>query len=246
MSRKTLVAAIVCAVVLITAWAAAQQVMRFDNALRYLQYYTAGMDRFIPGLRPLQQATNSLLESIERGELVDESLLLLALIYQEQGSFSTAKEVFYEYLNRNPDCGSIYVLIGDLDYLLGDYDLALQSYVKAMMLGEYARAYYGIGLINSHQGITADVTSAFAKAVELAPSFVEARIALAKAYIAVEQYQEARAELETAYLYAPRNAEIHYFLWQIYSQEGDLNKAKHHGELAIQYDPSYAPLISGS
>ncbi|HXK97725.1 MAG TPA: tetratricopeptide repeat protein [Limnochordia bacterium] len=244
MQRRLLWAVVVCAVILGTALTAAQQpAARFENALRYLEYYTAGMDRLIPGLRPLQQAANALSESIEREESADESLLMLALVYQEQGNLAGAKEHLYEYLRRNPDHGWINVLIGDLDYLLGDADLALKSYVKALMVGEYARAYYGIGLINSQQGITPDVIGALAKAVELAPNFVDARIALAKAYIASEQFQEARGELETAYLYAPRRAEIHYYLWQIYTHEGDVGKAKHYGELAVQYDSSYAALI---
>lgn len=246
-SRRILIAAVICTVVFSAVWAAAQQpVLRFESALRYLQYYTAGMDRFIPGLKPLHQATNALLESIEREESVEESLLLLSLIYQEQGNFAAAKETLYEYLQQNPDYGWIYVLVGDIDYLLGDPDLALKSYVKALMVGEYARAYYGIGLINSHMGITADVIGAFAKAVELSPNFVEARIALAKAHLAMNQYEEALTELETAYLYAPRSAEIHYYLWQIYKQQEDMSKAKHHRELAVQYDPSYAALIGGN
>ncbi|HKM17968.1 MAG: tetratricopeptide repeat protein [Firmicutes bacterium] len=181
-------------------------------------------------------------ESINNEETA-ESLLLLSLFYQDQGRYAAAKDVLYEYLQHNPDQGWVWVLIGDLDYLLGDYDLALKSYVKALMVGDYARSYYGIGLINSQQGITADVIGAFKKAVEIAPSFVEARIALAKVYLHTEQYEEARTQLETAYLYAPRDAKIHYYLWKVYTIESDQSKARHHGELAVQYDPGYAELI---
>ncbi|NLM68911.1 MAG: tetratricopeptide repeat protein [Firmicutes bacterium] len=244
MSRKFSALLIICILFLSTALVGAQQrPMWFENALQYLQYYTTGMDRIIPALYPLRQAAGSLQISIDNGEAVDESLLLLGLIYQEEGNTAEAKKVYRQYLERNPDAGWVYVLLGDAEYYSGDNTAALQNYVKALMIDDYARAYYGIGLINMEQGITSDVIAAFAKAVETAPEFVDARTILAKAYFAVDDYEAALTEFETAYLYAPRDAEIHYYLWQLYSLNGDQDKANHYRELAIQYNPEYASLV---
>jgi tetratricopeptide (TPR) repeat protein len=244
MSRKLSAALLVVILLLGTAVVGAQQrSLRFENALQYLQYYSAGMDWIIPALQPLRQAAGSLKAAVDQDEMTDESLLLLGLIYLEQDDYSEARQVFSEYLKRNPDDGWVHVMLGDIDYYSGDYASALQRYVKAIMLGDYARAYYGIGLINMDQGITNDVIAAFAKAVELAPEFVEARIILAKAYFAVENYESAIEEFETAYLYKPRDGEIHYYLWQLYTIQGELDKANHSRDLAIQYNPDYAEII---
>src|SRR5690554_1512863 len=146
MSRKFSALLIICILFLSTALVGAQQrPMWFENALQYLQYYTTGMDRIIPALYPLRQAAGSLQISIDNGEAVDESLLLLGLIYQEEGNTAEAKKVYRQYLERNPDAGWAYVLLGDAEYYSGDNTAALQNYVKALMIDDYARAYYGIG-----------------------------------------------------------------------------------------------------
>lgn len=223
----------------------AQQKSRFyNNALLSLEYYTSALDKVIPALQPLNNAVVQLKASIEAGEAVDESLLLLAVVYQEQGKLDAAKNTYYQYLQRNSEDGWIYVLIGDIDYFCQDYQQAMEHYQKALTYGEYASAYYGIACIKNQQGLTEAAVDELVKAVELAPSFVEARIALGKGYYETQQYDLALEQFEICYLYAPRDAEVHYYLWLLYKQNGDMEKAVHSRDLAIQYNPAYAQIIA--
>ncbi len=242
--KKILVFLMITVVVIATAFVAAQQrSVHLDNALQSLQYYTSSLDKLIPALQPLDNAINNLNAGITKGDDVDESLLLLGLIYQEQGKYESSKNMFIEYLVRNPEHDWVNVFLGELELRNSNLNQALKYFNKALVNEESARANYGLGIIYREQDLFSDAITAFNEALEIEPSFVEARIALAKEYHRTSQYDLALEEFETSYLYTPRNPEVHFYLWQLYTREGDLEKANHSRELAIQYEPSYANII---
>ncbi len=241
--RFPLVFALIIIIVISTFVGAQQKLTGFNNGLQFLQYYSSALDRLIPALRPLETALSQFQTCIENQESIEESLLFSALIYQEKGDLISARKSYLEYLKLNPDDDWVYVLIADLDYQLGDYKLALRNYQKALSENEYAKAYYGIGRIYHDQGLVNDTIDAYKRAVDIAPEFVDARIALAKEYYHDQQFDVALEEFEMAYQYNIRSAEVHYHLWVLYTQKGDFEKANHSRDLAIQYDPSYVSLI---
>lgn len=216
----------------------------FEKGMQSLQYYLSGLDKLIPALKPLGNASEEFRTSVEQGENIDESLLFMGLIAQHQGDYQGAKDSFTSYLQRNPEETWVYTILGDLDYLLGDSDQALINYQLSIAEDDgYAKAYYGIGMIYRDQGLTEVAIENLTTSVELKPGFSDARIALALEYFDSQQFDLALEEFEIAYLQNPRNAKIHYYLWILYSESGEQEKAIHSRDLAIQYDPSYAALI---
>lgn len=241
--RFSLFFAFIIVIIVTTLVGAQQELNCFNNGLLFLQYYSSALDRLIPSLRPLDTALSEFQTCVENQEAVDESLLLIALIYQEKGDLLSARKSYLEYLKLNPDDDWVYVLIGDLDYQLGNHKLALGNYQKAMTKNEYAKAYYGMGRIYHEQGLVEETIDVYKQAVDIAPEFIDARIALAKEYYHDQQFDLALEEFEMAYRFNIRSAEVHYYLWILYTQKGDIEKAKHSHDLAIQYDPGYAALI---
>ena len=83
----------------------------------------------------------------------------------------------------------------------------------------------------------------FKTAVELAPEYIGAA---SPANFRQQDYDLALEEFEMAYRFNVRSAELHYYLWQLYTINGDEEKAKHSRDLAIQYDPNYENLFETS
>lgn len=226
-----------------TTLVGAQQQDYIEDGLQSLLYYSSALDRIIPALKPLDSAAKSFQNSINYEENVDEALLLLALVYLEQDDFKSASESLLQYLSLYPEDYWVYVLLADIEYTLNNFDSALENYHRALSDDEYARAYYGIGRIYAQRGLSGDAIDALSQAVEIEPSFTEARIALAEEYYITEQYDSALEEFELSYSHNPRNAKVHYYLWLLYLDQGEIEKAHHSRDLAIQYDPHYRSLI---
>lgn len=243
--KKYLVLFMLIIVLLTSTVVSSQQFLlsSFEKGLQSLQYFSSGLDKLIPALRPLETASREFRTSVEQGENIDESLLFIGLISYQQGDFQGAKDSFTSYSQRNPQESWVYSIIGDLDYMLGDSDQALDNYQRSIEEEDYAKAYYGIGMIYRDQGLTEAAIENFAASVELEPGFSDARMALALEYFNDQQFDLALEEFEMVYLQNPRNAKVHFYLWILYSENGETEKAIHSRDLAIQYDPSYATII---
>lgn len=215
----------------------------FANALQSLQYYTSSIDRLIPRLRPLETAISQFQVSLAEEVNVDESLLFIALLYQELGDLDMTFEYFDLYQERNPEDTWIHVLRGDIWYRLGDLEQALHSYKLALDSEEYAKGYYGVGLIKASLGQAEEAIEALAQSVAKAPDFAEARIQLATLYYDNAQFEQALEHFETAVRYDPWLAPAHYYLSFLYEEQGELDKAQHARDMAISYDASYAELL---
>ncbi len=247
MRKQVLAITIISVILVLTAFVGAQQELTgFNNGLQLLQYYSSALDRIIPALRPLDSALSQFKTCVKNQEAVDESLLFIALIYQEKGDLEAAKDNYLEYLRLYPTSEWVYALIGDIHYQLGEYEQAQDNYEKSLANAENAKAYYGLGEIYKRQDLAEETIDAFKTAVELAPEYIEARISLAKEYFRQQDYDLALEEFEMAYRFNVRSAELHYYLWQLYTINGDEEKAKHSRDLAIQYDPNYENLFETS
>lgn len=215
----------------------------FANALQSLQYYTSSIDRLIPGLRPLETAISQFQVSLAEEENVDESILFIALLYQELDNFDMAFEYYDLYQKKNPEDTWIHVLMGDLWYRIGNIDDALRCYELALDTEEYAKGYYGIGLIKASLGYEEEAIEALTQSVAIAPDFAEARLQLATLYYESALFEQALEHFETAVRFDPWLAPAHYYLSFLYEKQGELDKAQHARDMAISYDASYAELL---
>lgn len=239
MGKKITVAIIVLSLVICIPVLGAHNISEtFRTGLLVLQYYTSSFDLLITGLKPLEIAISQFELSIAENQNVDESLLLIALIYQQLGNPDKALDYLDFYLQRNPEESWAYVLQGDLWDQLGDQEQALEYYEKAIAHGEYAKGYYGVGTVKVSQEKNSEAIEAFARCIEIAPDFLEARMQLASTYFNSSQFDEALEQFELVVRYDPYLADAHYYLSVLYERNGDLDKAQHARIMAVSYGSS--------
>jgi Tfp pilus assembly protein PilF len=101
----------------------------------------------------------------------------------------------------------------------GRYGEAIDSYKRALQSDEkLAAAHYLLAdaLLRQPSADTAAAESHLRRAIELEPSFVPGRLALARLYIRLERFNEAATQLETVAAADPNQPEAQYQLGRVY------------------------------
>lgn len=231
-SKKVLIAIILLLMIL--------SLTNANNTASYLNNGLFFITLYAEGYNQLENAAIHLKTGISEGRDVPDSLLLLGLIHQTQGQYQQALKAYNQLAIELPDEGWIYVLIGDMEQILGNQENALASYEKALTVDQYAKAHSGLARILASQNQSSMAIAAYEKSLEIATDFVSARIELAKLYYTKSKWDEALENFELANRYDPYIAEVHYYMGLLYYNDGDHPKAIHALERALQLDPSYS------
>ena len=123
-------------------------------------------------------------------------------------------------------------------------DQAEGLYRQAIELGadtsERAAAHNGLGLTLAHWGKHRAAVVEFAKALDLRPELVEARINLGLSLYALGDVAGAIKEHELALRFQPRNIPAHVNLGKLLQAENRLAQATRHFEEAVRLEPANA------
>ena len=139
-------------------------------------------------------------------------------------------------IEKNP-----YNIMGVSYYHIGDYEMAISSYNKAIELDpEYTEAYNNRGSAYLQRGDYDAAISDFDKAIELNPRFTDAYNNLGYVYDAKGDYAKAIQNYDQAIELNPMDADIYINRGNVYVNKGDYDQAIKDYDKAIELNPQLA------
>ncbi|HHT42028.1 MAG TPA: tetratricopeptide repeat protein [Firmicutes bacterium] len=232
MKKRTMLVLVLIVMVSSAVWVQANATSdSLANGFQALYYYAVRLDETFPQVNPLGIAIEEFVKAARYKDQADEANLMMGFIYYHLERPGTALGYFLEFAQAHPEEAWVQAIIGDLYAEMGRLAEAQQSYERAAASGSeeesFARAYYGLGNIALERGRYEEAKEAFAKALEDAGDFFDARLGLGQAHYHLGEYEEAIEELELAQLYAPRSVSVLQYLGMSYEAAGRTEQAEH-------------------
>ena len=140
-------------------------------------------------------------ERLERARELDPKnprrSLDLAQLEAQQGNYEAARALIEETLRKKPNYSDALFLSTQIDIALGDVASAVES-TRAMisLAPQDATRYYQLGVLEGSRQNSEVAAQAFEAAVQLNPSYANARYFLALTYAELGRPADARAQLE--------------------------------------------------
>ncbi len=136
--------------------------------------------------------------SLDLDDTSDETLRLLAAVYQKQGKASAAEEAYRKAISLRPNYWGVYNAFGSFYYNQARYADAEAMFQKAIELAPLNfRGYSNLGAIYLLLGRYGEAVDALKRSNVLRPSF-ESYGNLGAAYFYMRRYQESAENLELA------------------------------------------------
>lgn len=145
--------------------------------------------------------------------------LALGIAQGADGKSDDARKSFERALELDPRSVPALAYLGSTFGERGQYAEAVALYERAVAAGpSFAAPYYlaADALLKQPSFDAARVERHLARAVELEPDFVSARLALGKLYVRQERWPEAAAEFERVTRLDPQSADARYQLGRVY------------------------------
>jgi len=129
----------------------------------------------------------------------------LAGAYTELGKYDAALEVYEKVAKMKPNDAFIYISIGSIYEAKGDFKNALESYNKSMdLFPDYKYNYLNIANAQVQLKDYKAAIQSYGRFLDIYSQHLEAREALASAYLADNQAEKASKEFETLYNQNPQ------------------------------------------
>jgi S1-C subfamily serine protease/lipoprotein NlpI len=155
--------------------------------------------------------------------------------------WSEATRILQSLLKEDPENSEVWDALGDLHKLLGNYEIAVTAYRKAIVLKpDNASAYAGLASAYSRLGRHGDSASAVLTLVRLKPDDTDAQVLLGAELVLAGRSQEALQPLQTAVRLDPNDAGARYWLGSAYQALGQHASAIELLEAAVQLKPEEA------
>lgn len=134
--------------------------------------------------------------------------------------YDQAIEAYSKAIELRPFYADAYVGLGDAKAAKGDVDGAIAAYRKALLHNPFnPRMYASLAKIYfSEKGLYYEAVSAYKKAVELDPTFVDAHMGLGEVYEDKGLYKEAAAEYRKAVELDEKHPGALYDLAEVYEK----------------------------
>ncbi len=169
------------------------------------------------------------------------NLLDEALQAHQLGDFKTAKALYQNLLNENPNNLQALQGLGILHAQEKQFDQAYLYIESALKLeANNASLWSNLGNIEKHRGNFEKATSAFQKALELMPNSASAHNNLGILYYQNQNYLLAESHFQKAIELKSDYADAYFNLSLIAQIKEDFTEAKKQLELAIKSDKSQA------
>ncbi|HZF40949.1 MAG TPA: tetratricopeptide repeat protein, partial [Blastocatellia bacterium] len=102
----------------------------------------------------------------------------------------------------------------------------------------HAPAHYQLGLVFESQGKRAEAMAEYLIAIELSPSFIDARHALGKAAMEIKDWETAAAQFRGVIAWEPKDAAAHHQLSLALKALGQIEEAESELRASQQLNPS--------
>jgi tetratricopeptide (TPR) repeat protein len=156
---------------------------------------------------------------------------LSAEVFESQGKYADAAAEYQKAIEKNPAALNLHYRLGRA-LLLQSHDSALLDQAREQFEAELklnpgdAVAEYQIAQIYVNQQKNAEAAAHYGKALEIAPSFAEALVALGKLRVQEKAHDDAIMLLERAVRLQPNMESAHYNLMMAYRGAGKNKEAQ--------------------
>lgn len=166
----------------------------------------------------------------------------LALVFNNQGNYSSAAEAANKALQLDPRCALAYRQIAYVHYMdTQDYPAALQDYSRAIELDSSdSRAYYWRGRTYYVIGDDSRAVNDLTQAIQLDDTYATAYYWLGKAYYATDSLEQAISSYSQAIRLMPNNRFAYLDRGDCYYRLKQFSKAIQDFSKAIELDPKEA------
>lgn len=162
-----------------------------------------------------------LAEAIELFPASPRLRLALGIAHFKAGSNDEAAKALRRAIELDPKYAPSHAYLGMTYVEVGRYEEAIAAYERALAINEklgVVNYLVAQALLSQAGSDAARVEANLKRAVELEPSFAQARLALGKLYFRAGRLAEAGSELEQVIKLNPELAEAYYQLGRVYSR----------------------------
>src|SRR5690606_5562506 len=161
------------------------------------------------------------------------------LILSNLQRYEEAKASYLEVARLDPTYNSIWLVIGNTELRLNEFDEALQHYERQAEMQPSAELYVFIGLTLETLGRLEEAREAFEHALDLDSRHARAYANLARLQMNAGQLEEAVSFARRAWEFDPYNLEYRYTLGLCLVQSGQLAEGIQRLEEVIQLAPGH-------
>lgn len=156
------------------------------------------------------------------------------------GDLKTAIADLREAVSLNPESLDAHFLLASTLWQASADPMEITTLLRRVLKLNpgHAPAHHQLGLVFESQGKRAEAMAEYRIAVELAPSFIEARRALGKAAMEVKDWDTAVAQFRGVIAWAPKDAAAHHQLSLALKALGQLDEAESELRAAQQLNPA--------
>ena len=170
----------------------------------------------------------------------DQQLQNLLTLYNG-GAIDEALVAAQQLLEDFPDSAVVYNIQGAINARLEQFDLAIQSYLKALKIKpDYAQAYNNIGVSLRTTGQLEPAIESYKQALIMRPDYSQAFNNLGIALQDKGDFKGAEHSFQNAIGIDPNYAEAYYNLGLVFQNKDELEIAKVNYLKALEIEPNYA------
>ena len=186
-------------------------------------------------------------DELDREELDFEFLFGRALYFQRQGDPHRAISEYTSAIELDAERAEAYINRGAAYQSMGELDLALEDFDRAVSIEPSTEAYNNRGNVFFARGDHAEAAEEYGRALELYPDNVGARIYRGHSFRELALYGRAIREYGEALAVDPGNAEAITGTGDVHSIRGDHDEAIRHYDEVVRIKPHspYAYLSRG-
>ncbi len=159
-----------------------------------------------------------------------------------RGELEAALNYFVQASGLEPSAADIHFQVGELQRQLGEINLALDAYDKAIAANPgFAPAYLGRALTTRAQNSGADISADLDAAIKRDPGYGEAYLARAAYLLDQDETDQALEDLEMADKLLPDSPWIPYYQSQIAFMQGEIEDAYQLARQSNRRDLTFLP-----
>jgi len=159
----------------------------------------------------------------------------------EDGDFNKVAMISGSLINIYPNLFEPYILCASGHQALGNNDLALENYKKALELNpDYAEAYNSMGTVLQSQGDYDSAIDSYERAIKIKPDYLEAYNGLGTALFDKQDFRGALCKYDEILKFKQDNQALHINKGSALRALGNCNEALESYKQAIKLDPSNA------
>ncbi len=190
-----------------------------------------GLSHFVLGRT--DRAEPELRRAIELDPRDPETHYHLGRLFYNGNDFAAALEAFEKVIELDSNSVRTFNHLGQTKQALGDFAGAREAYLRAIQLEQQQPArsewpYYNLGLLHITEGRFPEAVQYLRQALERRPSWPEARVKLARAFLSGDRLEEAQRQLNQVVEAEPENADAHYLLGRTWTKMGQPDQARRH------------------